>query len=153
TWTLPLLFSPRDPSILYFANQRLWRTANGGQSWTAISPDLTREEPGAPANLDPTTAADDNGVGPRRGVIYTLAPPPPRDRDLWVGTDDGLVWRSLDEGAHWSNVTPRELQPWSKVTQLEVSRFDPETAWAAVDRHRLDDFAPYVYRTRDGGKS
>jgi photosystem II stability/assembly factor-like uncharacterized protein len=153
TWTLPLVFSPRDPSILYFANQRLFRTANGGQSWTAISPDLTRAEPGAPPTLDPTTAADDGGVGPRRGAIFTVAPSPLREHDLWLGTDDGLVWRSLDEGAHWSDVTPRDLTPWSKVAHLEVSRFDPETAWAAVDRHRLDDFAPYVYRTRDGGKS
>ena len=73
------------------------------------------------------------------------------DRDLWVGTDDGLIWRTRDEGEHWTNVTPKALQPWSKVGILEASHFDAETAYAAVDRHRLDDFKPYVYRTRDGG--
>jgi hypothetical protein len=152
-WTLPLVFSPRDPKALYFANQRLFRTTDEGRSWTPLSRDLTREDPGVPANLDASSAANDGGVGPRRGVIYAIAPSRTADRDLWVGTDDGLVWRSRDGGAHWSDVTPKALTPWSKVTMLEASHFDPQTAYAAVDRHRLDDVAPYLYRTRDGGKS
>ncbi len=149
-WTLPLVFSPRDPRRLYFANQRLFGTVDGGSHWTALSPDLTRENPGKPANLDPATA---NGplTALRRGVIYTIAPSRVADHDLWVGTDDGLIWRTRDEGEHWANVTPKALQPWSKVGILEASHFDAETAYAAVDRHRLDDFKPYVYRTRDGG--
>jgi photosystem II stability/assembly factor-like uncharacterized protein len=149
-WTLPLVFSPRDPRRLYFANQRLFGTVDGGLRWTALSPDLTRENPGKPANLDPATA---NGplTALRRGVIYAIAPSRLADRDLWVGTDDGLIWRTRDEGEHWANVTPRALQPWSKVGILEASHFDAETAYAAVDRHRLDDFKPYVYRTHDGG--
>ena len=152
-WTLPLVFSRRDPRVLYFAHEQLFRTADGGQSWSVISPDLTREEPGVPPNLDPATAADDGGTGSRCGVIYTIAPSRVADRDLWIGTDDGLVWRSRDEGGHWADITPRALTAWSKVTMLEVSHVDADTAWAAVDRHRLDDFAPYIYRTRDGGES
>ncbi len=152
TWTLPLIFSPRDPRVLYFANQRLFRTDDGGKHWTIISSDLTREDPGTPPNLDPVTAALKPG-GPRLGVIYTIAPSRLADRDLWAGTDDGLIWRTRDEGAHWTNITPAALTPWSKVGIIETSYFDPETAYAAVDRHRLDDFRPYVYRTHDGGKT
>ncbi|MFI5197560.1 MAG: WD40/YVTN/BNR-like repeat-containing protein [Thermoanaerobaculia bacterium] len=152
-WTLPLVFSRRDSRVLYFADEQLFRTADGGRSWSAISPDLTREEPGVPPNLDPTTAADDGGTGPRRGVIYTIAPSRVADGDLWIGTDDGLIWRSRDEGGHWADITPPSLSSWSKIAMLEVSHVDVDTAWAAVDRHRLDDFAPYIYRTRDGGKS
>ncbi len=151
-WTLPLIFSPRDPHLLYFARQRLFRTADGGEHWTAISPDLSRENPGTPANLDPATAADNPGTGPRLGVIYAIAPSRLADHDLWVGTDDGLIWRTRDEGEHWTDVTPAVLTPWSKVGILEASHFDAETAYAAVDRHRLEDTRPYVYRTHDGGR-
>jgi photosystem II stability/assembly factor-like uncharacterized protein len=153
TWTLPLVFSVRDPRVLYFANQRLFRTEDGGERWTAISPDLTREDPGTPPNLDAVTAALHQQTGPRRGVIYAIGPSRTADRELWVGTDDGLIWRTRDEGAHWQNVTPAQLTPWSKVGIIDASHFDADTAYAAVDRHRLDDFRPYIYRTRDGGKS
>ena len=153
TWTLPLVFSRRDPNILYFSNQRLFRTADGGEHWQAISPDLTRENPGTPATLDAPGAANNLGMGERRGVIYAIAPSRTADRDLWVGTDDGLIWRTRDEGEHWDNVTPKALTPWSKVGIIDASPFDAESAYAAVDRHRLDDFHPYVYRTHDGGKS
>ena len=152
-WTMPLVFSSRDPRVLYFANQRLFRTEDGGQHWTVISPDLTREAPEVPKTLDPPTVDDNEQRGPRRGVIYAIAPSRMADRDLWVGTDDGLIWRTRDEGGHWDDVTPRDLTSWSKVGILEASHFDAETAYAAVDRHRLDDAKPYVYRTRDGGKS
>ncbi|MFL6196470.1 MAG: hypothetical protein ACJ75H_19975 [Thermoanaerobaculia bacterium] len=152
-WTLPLTFSPRDPRVLYFAHQRLFRTADGGEHWTVISPDLTREEPGVPANLDAPTAANKPGPGTRFGVIYSIAPSRLADGDLWVGTDDGRIWRTRDEGQHWTDVTPAELAAWSKVGILEASRFDRETAYAAIDRHRLDDFKAYIYRTHDGGKT
>ena len=153
TWTLPLVFSPRDPRVLYFANQRLFRTDDGGKHWTVISPDLTREDPGVPANLDPITAADRAQPGPRQGVIYAIAPSRLTDHEIWAGTDDGQMWRTRDEGAHWTNVTPAAITSWSKIGVIETSHFDPESAYAAVDRHRLDDFRPYIYRTRDGGKS
>jgi photosystem II stability/assembly factor-like uncharacterized protein len=152
-WTLPLAFSRRDPRVLYFANQKLFRTEDGGRHWASISPDLTREDPGVPATLDPVTAATAPRPGPRRGVVYAIAPSRVADGDIWVGTDDGLVWRTRDEGRSWANVTPAALTPWSKVGILEASPFDAEAAYAAVDRHRLDDFRPYVYRTRDGGRT
>jgi photosystem II stability/assembly factor-like uncharacterized protein len=152
TWTLPLVFSHRDPKVLYFGNQRVYRTADGGNHWSVISPDLTREHPATPANLDAVTAALHQGTGERRGVVYTIAPSRRADRDLWAGTDDGQIWRTRDEGAHWTNITPAALTAWSKVGTIETSHFDAETAYAAVDRHRLDDFRPYVYRTHDGGK-
>ena len=150
-WTLPLTFSKRDSKVLYFANQRLFRTADGGDHWTPISPDLTREDAGTPANLDAPTAADDDHVSKRRGVIYTIAPSPLSAQALWVGTDDGLVWRSADDGAHWQQVTPAALTPWSKVAGIEPSHFDANVAYLAIDRHRLDDDTPYIYRTTDGG--
>ena len=152
TWTLPLIFSPRDPKVLYFSSQILFRTADGGNSWQAISPDLTREDPGVPPNLDPVTAAD-APKGKRHGVIYTIAPSPLKAGQIWVGTDDGLIHRTNDEGKNWENVTPPQLTSWSKVTHIEASHFAAGAAYAAVDRHRLEDLRPYLYRTRDSGKS
>ena len=155
TWTLPLAFSPRDSKALYFSHQFLFKTTDGGAHWEKISPDLTREDPGVPGNLDPSTAKDTPVTvpGPRHGVIYAIAPSPLRDGDIWCGTDDGLIWRTRDDGKHWDNVTPRGLSPWSKVGVIEASRFDAETAYAAIDRHRLDDLRPHILRTKDGGKT
>jgi photosystem II stability/assembly factor-like uncharacterized protein len=152
-WTLPLAFSHRDPRVLYFARQKIFRTADGGEHWTTMSPDLTRENPAIPANLDPASAKHDEGLGPRRGVVYALAPSFTADGELWAGTDDGLVWHTRDEGAHWENITPKALTPWSKVGVIEPSHFDGGTAYLAVDRHRLDDRQPYIYRTHDSGRS
>jgi photosystem II stability/assembly factor-like uncharacterized protein len=152
TWTLPLVFSPLDPNVLYFGSQVLFRTADGGSSWQVISPDLTREDPGAPSNLDAPTIAD-AGKEKRRGVIYTIGPSYVRKGEIWAGTDDGLIQLTQDEGKTWSNVTPSEITAWSKVTHIEASHFDAGTAYAAVDRHRLEDLHAYLYRTRDFGKS
>jgi photosystem II stability/assembly factor-like uncharacterized protein len=152
TWTLPLVFSPLDAHVLYFGSQKLFRTADGGNSWQAISPDLTREDPGVPANLDAATAADAPGEK-RRGVIYTIGPSSVQAGEIWAGTDDGLIQLTRDEGKTWSNVTPAELTPWSKVTHIEASHFEAGTAYAAVDRHRLEDLHAHLYRTRDFGKS
>ena len=91
TWSMPLVFSPRDSRVLYFSNQRLFRTDDGGEHWAAISPDLTRENPGIPPNLDATTAALRAGTGSRFGVIYAIAPSRLADHDIWVGTDDDAV--------------------------------------------------------------
>ena len=151
-WTLPLAFSRRGRRTLYFADQRLFRTLDGGDHWTSISPDLTRQDAGIPSNLDAPSAHDDDHVGRRRGVIYTIAPSSLSATTLWVGTDDGLVWRSDDAGAHWRDVTPPALTPWSKVAGIELSPVDPAVAYLAIDRHRLDDDEPYIYRTEDGGK-
>ncbi|HUJ41653.1 MAG TPA: hypothetical protein VLW54_14020 [Candidatus Acidoferrales bacterium] len=152
TWTLPLVFSPVEPHVLYFGSQVMFRTADGGSTWQAISEDLTREEPGVPANLDAATAAD-APAGKRRGVIYTIAPSPVRAGEIWAGTDDGLIQVTEDEGKNWKDVTPGAVGAWSKVTHIEASHFDAGTAYAAVDRHRLDDRKAYLYRTRDYGGS
>ena len=154
TWTLPLVFSEADPHALYFSDQFLFKTIDGGNSWTQISPDLTREDPGVPSNLDEAAAADAPS-GKRRGVIYTIAPSPiPSHPDLiWIGTDDGYIQSTSDGGKTWRNVTPPELTPWSKIVMMQASHFDPGEAYAAVDRHRLEDNDPYIYRTRDSGKT
>jgi photosystem II stability/assembly factor-like uncharacterized protein len=152
-WTLPLTISPRPPHAVYFGNQFVFRTIDAGKHWERISPDLTREAPAVPPTLDPATAADSATAGPRRGVVYAIAASPLADGLLWCGTDDGLVWRTRDDGQHWDNVTPSGLTAWSKIGILEASHFDADTVYAAVDRHRLDDLTPYVYRTRDGGKT
>jgi photosystem II stability/assembly factor-like uncharacterized protein len=154
TWTLPLAFSPADPTALYFSRQVLFATVDGGAQWNIISPDLTRENPGIPANLDAPAAADIvPGPDPRRGVIYAIAPSPLQKDTLWIGTDDGNIGLTRDAGKHWADVTPPGLSAWSKVGIIEASHFDAGTAYAAIDRHRLDDDRPYMYRTRDGGRT
>ena len=152
-WTLPLEFSRSGKKTLYFANQRLFATTDGGSHWRRISPDLTRPHPAIPANLDAVTAQDDDHISARKGVIYTIAPSSRDPKLLWVGTDDGLVWKTLDGGRHWINVTPPALTAWSKVAGIEPSHFNSQVAYLAIDRHRLDDDTPYIYRTQDGGKS
>ena len=152
TWTLPLVWAKREHA-LYFANQRIFKTMDGGQHWTPISSDLTQPNPGVPSTLDAPTIADETHIGARRGVVYAIGPSPRDARLIWAGTDDGLVWRTSDGGAHWQNVTPKGLAAWSKIGVVEPSHFDPGTAYIAVDRHRLDDFAPYVYATHDGGRN
>ena len=151
-WTQPLVFSQADQHALYYANQFLFKTTDAAKTWTRISGDLTRPDPGAPPNLDAAAAAqvDRNG---KRGVIYTIAPSPLRAPLLWIGTDDGFIQLTQDDGATWQNVTPNDISAWSRVTMIEASHFDASTAYASVDRHQLQDFEPYIYRTRDLGKT
>jgi photosystem II stability/assembly factor-like uncharacterized protein len=148
--TEPLMFSPLDPHVLYYAANRLYRTSNGGVSWEVISPDLSRENPGIPPSVGELHRPN---MEHQRGVIYALAPSPLKKDTLWAGTDDGLVWITLDSGEHWSNITPPELTPWSKITQIEASHFDANTAYVSVSRMRIDDLHPYVFVTRDAGKT
>ncbi|HEX5436660.1 MAG TPA: glycosyl hydrolase, partial [Gemmatimonadaceae bacterium] len=149
--TAPIIFSPADPHILYFAAQVLFETKNGGHSWRVISPDLTRAHPGVPSSLG--VYSDDAQKTEHRGVIYSIGPSPRDAHVIWVGTDDGLIQMTRDGGAHWSNVTPPAMTPWSKVTQLDASHFDAATVYASVSRLRVDDMHPYIYRTHDGGKT
>jgi photosystem II stability/assembly factor-like uncharacterized protein len=151
-WTQPLVFSQADPHALYYANQFLYKTVNGGESWSQISQDMTREDPGVPANLNEAATAD-APAEKRRGVIYTIAPSPLRASMIWIGTDDGLVHLTNDDGKNWQNVTPPTLTPWSKVTMIEASHFDVNEAYAAVERHQLEDYEPHIFRTRDAGKT
>ena len=129
----------------------LFTTRDGGNSWQVISPDLTREDPGSPASLG--SSGSRSRQGQRRGVIYSIAPSPKDANLIWIGTDDGLIQVTRDGGKNWQNVTPPELTPWSKIAQMDASHFDIATAYAAVNRFRLDDLHPYIYRTHDGGKT
>jgi len=153
TWTLPQVFSLADEA-LYYSNQFVFRTRDRGKTWVKISPDLTRIHPDVPSTLDPVTAKDiDQAMMDRFGVVYTLGPSPLDAKTVWAGTDDGLIHVTRDDGANWKDVTPPPMTAWSKVSQIEAGHFDAETAYASVDRHRLADDRPYIYRTHDGGKS
>ncbi len=150
--TAPVVFSPVDQHSLYFAGNVLFQTKNGGHDWKIISPDLTREKPEVPANVG-VYASPDLAQMPRRGVIYTVAPSY-RDAGLiWAGTDDGLIQLTRNGGKSWQDVTPPGLTSWSKVSLIDAGRFEADTAYAAINRLRLDDLRPHLYRTHDGGKT
>ena len=151
-WTQPLVFSKADPRALFYGAQFLFKSTDGARSWTQISQDLTRPDAGIPATLDAEAAGhvDRNG---KRGVIYTIAPSPLLVPMVWIGTDDGLIQLTTNDGKTWQNVTPPAVTPWSRITTVEASHFDVNVAYASVDRHQLQDFEPYLYRTRDMGKS
>src|SRR5205814_5370445 len=143
------VFDRVDPATLYFGAHLVLRSRDGGLHWETISPDLTGAIPQAAADTGALSPA--NAAARGYGVVYTIAPSPRAAGLLWVGSDDGLIYRTADAGSHWTNVTPPGLPPWSTISLLEASPFDTATAYAAVDRHRLDDFAPYIYRTHDAG--
>jgi photosystem II stability/assembly factor-like uncharacterized protein len=150
--TAPLIFSPVDPHVLYLGSNVLFATRDGGDSWQVISPDLTREDPGVPASLGSFVEADP-AKGKHRGVIYSVAPSPKDMNLIWIGTDDGLIQVTRDGGKNWQNITPAELTPWSKIAQMDASHFDTASAYVAVNRFRIDDLRPYIYRTHDSGRS
>jgi len=148
--TEPVMFSPLDPHTLYYAANFLFKTTDGGNSWQIISTDLTRENPGIPTSVGRLVP---KGAEKKRGVIYALAPSFKKIDTLWAGTDDGLIWLTRDGGRKWNEITPPELTPWSKVTQIAASHFDDDSAYTSVSRFRLNDEHPYIYRTHDGGKT
>jgi len=150
--TAPVLFSLIDSRTLYFAANTLWKTTTGGQTWTEISPDLSRPTWEIPPSVGVYRAAP-AAQPTRRGVIYTVAPSPIDGNLIWAGTDDGLIHVTRDGGATWTNVTPPALAPWAKVSILEASHFDVASAYAAINTLRLDDLRPHIYRTRDAGKT
>ena len=153
TWTLPQVFSQADEA-LYYSNQFVMRSRDRGKTWEKISPDLSRLNPPKPANLDAITAMDiDQPMTHHFGVVYSIGPSPLSASTVWVGTDDGLIHVTRDDGKTWNNVTPPAMTPWSKVSQIEAGHFDAETAYASIDRHRIADNKPYIYRTHDGGKT
>ena len=153
TWTLPQAFSQADEA-LYYANQFVMRSRDRGKTWEKISPDLSRTNPEVPKTLDQATAKDiDQQMTDRFGVVYSVGPSPVQAQTVWVGTDDGLIHVTRDDGKTWQNVTPPEMTAWSKVSQIEAGHFDAETAYASVDRHRIADNKPYIYCTHDGGKT
>lgn len=148
--TEPLVFNRVDKRTLYLGSNVIFATRDGGQNWKIISQDLTRPHPGEPAALRGFTS-DDPIYGKHRGVVYSIAPSYSDKNLIWAGTDDGLVWKTRDGGTSWKNVTPRALQPWNRVAQIDPSHFDTRTAYVAVSNIRLDDMRPYVYVTHDGG--
>jgi len=148
--TEPIAFDNFDKHMLYFGANQLYATRDGGLHWKTISPDLTRAHWAMPSVIQPFEG-DDREKGAHRGVLYALAPSHTHAGTIWAGTDDGLVWITRDGGANWKNVTPPALTAWSKISQIDAGRTDDNTAYVSVNRFRLDDLHPYIYRTRDGG--
>ncbi|SPE35992.1 conserved exported hypothetical protein [Candidatus Sulfopaludibacter sp. SbA6] len=148
--TMPVLFSPVDPHMLYMGAQVVLKTTNGGGSWEAISPDLSRESYDVPASVASYAAAAKTQAT-RRGVVYAIGPSRLNVNTIWAGTDDGLIHVTHDGGKNWKNVTPPGMRPWDKVSQLDASYFDDETVYAAINAIRLDDQRPHIYRTHDSG--
>ena len=151
-WTSPLMMSPHDPDALYAASEVVWKTTDHGMTWKVISPDLTRNDrskqqaSGGPLTKDITSVE-------YYDTVFALAESPRAKGMLWAGTDDGLVQLTRDDGAHWSQVAPADLKPWSTISMIEPSPHDANTAYIAVDRHKLDDLSPYAWRTADAGKT
>lgn len=151
-WTFPIVFSPHDPNTLYTCSQFVLKTSNEGQTWKAISPDLTRNDPrtmgpsGGPITKDNTSVE-------YYGTVFTLAESPVIPGILWAGSDDGLVHITLDGGGSWQRVTPKEMPEWGLCSMIEASPHDPGTAYLVVDNHENDDLRPYIFITSDFGKT
>jgi photosystem II stability/assembly factor-like uncharacterized protein len=148
--TAPLVFSAKDPHLLFFAANTVWKTRDGGETWQQISPDLTRKTWTVPESVGiyrDTPAAQPT----QRGVVYALGPSPLDVNRIWAGSDDGLIHTTADGGAHWKDVTPPALTAWEKVSIIDAGHFDTATAYAAINTIRLDDMHPHIYRTHDGG--
>jgi hypothetical protein len=151
-WVVPLAFSPENPHILYLGAQVLWQSDNDGESWKIISPDLTgaRLPKSAGRPLPKPTLRNATALG--YGTLYSLAPSPLRLGEIWVGTTNGRVWLTRNGGHHWQQVTPSGLDPWSRIDRIQASPFSAAVAYLAVDRHRVNDDHPYIYRTTDFGR-
>ncbi|MBM7127532.1 hypothetical protein ACFFJT_07985 [Dyella flava] len=151
TWITPIAFSAKPPYALYLGAQVLFRTTDQGQHWDVISPDLSAKKAGATGCEGNPSAQQARDCG--YGVIYSIAPSPWTNDEIWIGTDDGAVRLTLDGGKNWQDVTPKDLPHWGIVSSLDVSTLHAGTAYAAVDNHRQDDFRPHVWRTHDYGKT
>jgi photosystem II stability/assembly factor-like uncharacterized protein len=153
--TLPVVFSTVDPRVLFYGNNVLWKTLDGGTNWTQISPDLTRERWEVPKNVGTYASRvqtrERGAIGAQ--VIYTIGPSYRDVNRIWIGTDDGTIHTTADGGLHWTNVTPPQMSAFMKVFTIDPGRFDSLTAYAAVNTLRLDDMNPHIYRTHDGGKT
>jgi photosystem II stability/assembly factor-like uncharacterized protein len=148
--TQPLIWSPKDPNLLFYATAGVWKTTNGGHSWTAISGDLTRQSWEVPANAGKYAST----VTPSAlGSVTALAPSPLDVNVLWAGTGDGLIQLTTDGGAKWTDVSPPQMKPWTRIFNMEAGHFDAKTAYAAANTLRLDDMNPHLWRTHDGGKT
>ena len=151
-WTEPILFSPHDPNVIYTAGEVVFKTTNQGKSWTAISPDLTRNDKTKQrASGGPIT--EDNTSVEYYDTVFALAESPIEKGLLWAGSDDGLLHVSRNGGGSWLNITPPSMPEWGLVSMIDPSPHSAAVAYVAVDRHKLDDFKPYVFKTADYGKT
>jgi photosystem II stability/assembly factor-like uncharacterized protein len=148
--TQPLIWSPKDPNVLFYATAGVWKTVNGGHSWTPISGDLTRQTWDVPANAGKYGSTE---TPQPRGTVTALAPSPLDVNILWAGTGDGLIQLTTDGGAKWTNVTPPAIKAWTRIFNMDAGHFDAKTAYAAANTLRLDDMNPHFWRTHDGGKT
>jgi photosystem II stability/assembly factor-like uncharacterized protein len=151
-WTAPVMISSHDSEMLYHAGEVLFKTTDGGVHWQAISPDLTRNDKSKQKVSGGDITLDDSGTE-YYDTIFALAESPLKKGLLWVGTDDGLIQLTQDEGKTWINITPKDMPEWSRISQIDASPFDAGTAYVAVDRHQFDDLKPYIYKTSDYGKT
>ncbi|HEX6322410.1 MAG TPA: hypothetical protein VFZ36_01690 [Vicinamibacterales bacterium] len=151
-WTYPIVFSPADPKVLYTSSQHVWRTTNGGDSWEKISPDLTRHDPETMGPSGGPITHDMNSPEVY-ATVFALGPGKKNVDILWAGSDDGVIHVTRDGGQHWENVTPKDMPRLGRVSIIDASSFDDGTAYAAVKRPLLADFAPYIFRTRDFGRT
>ncbi len=151
-WTEPIVFSPHDPNALYFAAQVLFKTTDQGMSWQIISPDLTRNDKSKQQAAGGPITKDNTGIEVYDTIFSVVESPLQKDL-IWAGSDDGLVHVTTDGGKNWSNVTPKGMPEWGTVSMIEASPFEAGAAYVAVERHRMDDFAPYAFKTTDFGKT
>jgi photosystem II stability/assembly factor-like uncharacterized protein len=151
-WQAPVAFSAKEPGVAYFGANVVFETKDRGRTWTAISPDLTRNDPGKQQLAGGPINTDISGAE-FYDTLLDIAPSPIDANTIWVGTDDGKIQRTADHGAHWFDATPAWIAPWGRVEAVEPSRVSADRAYAVVDRHLLGDRRPYVIRTVDGGKT
>jgi len=151
-WTFPIVMAPTDPGVLYVGSQHLWKSTNEGQSWTKISPDLTRHDPKTMGSSGGPITKDNTGVE-TYATIFTIAPSSRDANVIWTGSDDGYVQVTRDGGKTWKNVTPKDLGDFARISLIEASPFRAGTAYAAANRYQQDDFKPYVYRSDDYGET
>jgi photosystem II stability/assembly factor-like uncharacterized protein len=151
-WTYPIIFSPADPSVLYTSSQHVWRTTNGGEKWDRISGDLTKHDP---KTMGPSGGPITHDMNSPEiyATVFALGPGKKDVNILWAGSDDGLINVTRDGGKTWANVTPKDMPDLGRVSIIDASSFDPGAAYAAVKKPLLEDFAPYVFRTHDFGKT
>jgi photosystem II stability/assembly factor-like uncharacterized protein len=148
--TQPLNWSPKDPTVLFYATAGVWKTTNAGHSWTPISGDLTRKTWDVPVNAGKYATT----VTPAaQGSVTALAPSPLDVNVLWAGTGDGVIQVTMDGGKMWTNVTPPQMKAWTRIFNMDAGHFDTKTAYAAANTLRLDDMNPHLWRTHDGGKT
>ncbi len=148
--TMPLIWSPVRPDVLYYTSNAVWRSVDHARSWTRISPDLARQTWDVPASAGKYASSVTPGP---RGAITALSPSPRSEAVIWAGTDDGAIQVTTNGGATWENVTPPEIKPWTRVFNIEAGRFDAKTAYAAANTLRIDDANPHFWRTHDGGRT